>query len=250
MSSMARRFAMHHAASFVLPCSSHGLKTPLRLTITARVAKSLPEDYKSDRLRSPLVRSLSANSKNSSFKTDWTVVWRLGWPVSFKNRFDNISFYDIDYCLDKTERRDPLSTHFSSLAPGVELLMPQTIAHATIEHRDHGKPHELSFFGKYIWAEDHKTIAIQYLFACLFFLCVGGLLAMGVRYQLKGSEAPKNPWSATTLEWTVPSPPGHGNFEKTPIVYHGPYEYSVPGMEQDFLPQDQPAPETELVVAP
>jgi cytochrome c oxidase subunit I len=62
--------------------------------------------------------------------------------------------------------------------------MPQTIAHATIESRDHGKPHELSFFAKYIWAEDHKTIAIQYLFACLFFLCVGDLLAMGVRYQL------------------------------------------------------------------
>ena len=53
MSSMARRYAMHHAPSFVLTCSSHGLKTPLRLTTTARVAESLPEDYKSDRLRSP-----------------------------------------------------------------------------------------------------------------------------------------------------------------------------------------------------
>jgi cytochrome c oxidase subunit I len=62
--------------------------------------------------------------------------------------------------------------------------MSQTIAQATIDARDHDRSHELSFFGKYIWAEDHKTIAIQYLFACLFFLCVGGLLAMGVRYQL------------------------------------------------------------------
>jgi len=65
----------------------------------------------------------------------------------------------------------------------------------------------------------------------------------------KGPPAPKNPWNATTLEWTVPSPPGHGNFEKTPFVYHGPYEYSVPGMEKDFLPQDQPPAEPELVVA-
>ena len=38
-----------------------------------------------------------------------------------------------------------------------------------------------------------------------------------------------NPWDATTLEWAAPSPPGHGNFLTEPIVYRGPYEYSVPG---------------------
>jgi cytochrome c oxidase subunit 1 len=62
--------------------------------------------------------------------------------------------------------------------------------------------------------------------------------------MFKGPKAPKNPWNSTTLEWTLPSPPGHGNFEVTPTVYHGPYEYSVPGMEQDFLPQNRPAPDT------
>ncbi len=57
----------------------------------------------------------------------------------------------------------------------------------------------------------------------------------------KGERAPANPWRATTLEWTLPSPVTlHGNFEKTPHVYHGPYEYSVPGMEEDFLPQNVP----------
>jgi len=60
----------------------------------------------------------------------------------------------------------------------------------------------------------------------------------------KGPKAPDNPWNATTLEWTVPSPPPHGNFTKTPVVYHGPYEYSVPGMEKDFLLQTEEAPET------
>ena len=41
----------------------------------------------------------------------------------------------------------------------------------------------------------------------------------------------KNPWGATTLDWTdTTSPPlGHGNFEIVPKVYRGPYEYSVPG---------------------
>ena len=62
--------------------------------------------------------------------------------------------------------------------------------------------------------------------------------------MFKGPKAPKNPWNSTTLEWTLPSPPGHGNFEVTPTVYHGPYEYSVPGMQQDFLPQNRPAPDT------
>ena len=62
-------------------------------------------------------------------------------------------------------------------------------------------------------------------------------------YSLKyGPKAPNNPWRATTLEWTVSSPPGHGNFPVTPTVYHGPYEYSIPGMEQDYLPQNQKAP--------
>ena len=65
----------------------------------------------------------------------------------------------------------------------------------------------------------------------------------------KGPKAPINPWKSTTLEWTVPSPPPHGNFETTPTVYHGPYEYSVPGMEEDYLPQNQPAPDTVRLAA-
>ena len=50
-----------------------------------------------------------------------------------------------------------------------------------------------------------------------------------------------NPWDATTIDWTdTTSPPlGHGNFDKVPTVYTGPYEYSVPGSKKDFLPQSQ-----------
>jgi cytochrome c oxidase subunit 1 len=46
-----------------------------------------------------------------------------------------------------------------------------------------------------------------------------------------------NPWQATTLEWATPTPPPHGNFLKDPVVYRGPYEYSVPGHKSDFSPQ-------------
>ena len=47
----------------------------------------------------------------------------------------------------------------------------------------------------------------------------------------------ENPWKATTLEWAAPRRPGHGNFLTEPVVYRGPYEYSVPGQADDFSPQ-------------
>jgi cytochrome c oxidase subunit 1 len=60
--------------------------------------------------------------------------------------------------------------------------------------------------------------------------------------MFKGRKASANPWDCTTLEWTLASPvPTHGFGEARPIVSHGPYEYSVPSMETDFLPQDAPA---------
>jgi cytochrome c oxidase subunit 1 len=56
-----------------------------------------------------------------------------------------------------------------------------------------------------------------------------------------GKKAEVNPWHANTLEWAAPSPPPHGNWgEHLPVVHHGPYEYSVPGVEEDYLPQTTP----------
>jgi cytochrome c oxidase subunit 1 len=49
-----------------------------------------------------------------------------------------------------------------------------------------------------------------------------------------------NPWEATTLEWQTPTPPPHGNFDKHIEVHRGPYEYSVPGHDKDFTPQNEP----------
>ena len=55
-----------------------------------------------------------------------------------------------------------------------------------------------------------------------------------------GEKAGDNPWNATTLEWQTPTPPPHGNFATPPRVYRGPYEYSVPGHDTDFTPQNEP----------
>jgi len=56
----------------------------------------------------------------------------------------------------------------------------------------------------------------------------------------RGKVAEKNPWNVNTLEWEAPTPVPHGNFAQIPTVYRGPYEYSVPGEESDFIPQAQP----------
>jgi cytochrome c oxidase subunit 1 len=47
-------------------------------------------------------------------------------------------------------------------------------------------------------------------------------LLWSLRY---GERAGANPWGGTTLEWTTSSPPPEHNFEHTPIVTHGPYDY-------------------------
>jgi cytochrome c oxidase subunit 1 len=59
----------------------------------------------------------------------------------------------------------------------------------------------------------------------------------------KGKRAEANPWEATTLEWTAPSPPPHGNWgERDPVVHRWPYDYSVAGAAHDFTMQTDPAP--------
>jgi cytochrome c oxidase subunit 1 len=55
-----------------------------------------------------------------------------------------------------------------------------------------------------------------------------------------GERVSDNPWDATTLEWQAPSPPPHGNFTHAMVVYRGPYEYSAPGYDRDFQPQNLP----------
>ena len=64
----------------------------------------------------------------------------------------------------------------------------------------------------------------------------------------KGIIAEKNPWKATSLEWQTPDqPPIHGNFGKElPVIFRWAYDYSVPGAEDDFIPQDVPNEKVKL----
>jgi cytochrome c oxidase subunit 1 len=56
----------------------------------------------------------------------------------------------------------------------------------------------------------------------------------------KGKPSGPNPWNATTLEWqTSETPPIHGNFgPELPLVYRWAYDFSVPGVVNDFIPQN------------
>ncbi|OLB27877.1 MAG: cytochrome c oxidase subunit I [Acidobacteria bacterium] len=47
-----------------------------------------------------------------------------------------------------------------------------------------------------------------------------------------------NPWRATTLEWSMASPPPRHDFGAPgPVVYRGAYAFAVPGVAQDYIPQ-------------
>jgi cytochrome c oxidase subunit I len=79
---------------------------------------------------------------------------------------------------------------------------------------------------------------------CAFLLFVGQLpFVINFFYSLvAGPVAGDNPWKSNTLEWTTTSPPPHYNFQTIPTVYHAAYEYSVPGVAEDYLPQTEPRP--------
>ena len=78
------------------------------------------------------------------------------------------------------------------------------------------------------------TFGAQFIFLFNFFYSI-----------FRGKLAPANPWKSTTLEWTTPRFPGHGNWEgEIPSVYRWAYDYSKPGAEDDFIPQHIPLSQT------
>ena len=54
---------------------------------------------------------------------------------------------------------------------------------------DHAHDHAGGFISTYVFSRDHKIIGLQFLFSTLIWFLVGGLLALGIRWQLA------YPWS-------------------------------------------------------
>src|SRR6266403_1232186 len=76
--------------------------------------------------------------------------------------------------------------------------------------------------------------------AILITVFAQGLFLINFLWSLfRGEKAEEcNFWRATTLEWSVPSPPPADDFGPSdPVVYRGAYEFSVPDVAEDFVPQ-------------
>jgi cytochrome c oxidase subunit 1 len=111
----------------------------------------------------------------------------------------------------------------------------------------HGHPRRIADPNVYAFL---RNPAIQGMNSFMTYSALGlGLTQLLLVYNffaslVLGQRAGENPWKANTLEWTTTSPPPYYNFEQIPTVYHPAYEYSLPGLESDYLPQTEPRPET------
>jgi cytochrome c oxidase subunit I len=90
----------------------------------------------------------------------------------------------------------------------------------------------------------HGLVPLQKFITFAAFVTIAGqfIFLINLFWSMKfGEKATDNPWNATTLEWTTATPPPHDNFGgHTPVVYHGPYEYSVPNAPRDYVMQTDP----------
>jgi len=84
----------------------------------------------------------------------------------------------------------------------------------------------------------------EFISICAFILfAVQIIFALNFLLNLKwGKKAPQNPWEDNGLEWTLPNPAPHGNWERPPNVYRGPYEFASPQVPEDYLPQTRKLP--------
>ena len=106
-----------------------------------------------------------------------------------------------------------------------------------------GMPRRYARFDEYEFLKNSKGLVMFVTVAAIITVLAQVLFYFNLFWSMfKGKKAGDNPWEATTLEWTIPSPPPHDNFAgRVPTVYHGPYEFSVPGAPNDFIMQTEGA---------
>jgi cytochrome c oxidase subunit I len=91
---------------------------------------------------------------------------------------------------------------------------------------------------EHLWPMNQFMTYSAILMGVAQFLLLGNFL-LSIKW---GKPCGRNPWGANGLEWSAPSPPGHGNFDIPPVCYRGPYEYSHPDCPegQDYWMQTDP----------
>jgi cytochrome c oxidase subunit 1 len=105
-----------------------------------------------------------------------------------------------------------------------------------------GNPRRYADFKEFEFMANLMPVHTFMTYAAAFTIGAQIIFVINLFWSMKkGAIAPVNPWEATTLEWTVSSPPPFDNFAGVhPVVHHGPYEYSVPGAPRDFVMQTDP----------
>jgi len=105
-----------------------------------------------------------------------------------------------------------------------------------------GNPRRYADFKDFEFMKDLMPVHTFMTHAAIFTAVVQVLFFINIFWSMrKGRKATDNPWEATSLEWSVPSPPPFDNFGgKHPRVYHGPYEFAVPGKAKDYQMQHEP----------
>jgi cytochrome c oxidase subunit 1 len=127
--------------------------------------------------------------------------------------------------------------HFwGTIIPFNVIFIPLFVLGLAGQHR---RIHDFTKFPDLAAFQDLRVLATSALLVMLAFQVV--FVVNFFRSMRSGAKAGKNPWKANSLEWTAESPPPHGNWKELPTVYRGPYEYSVPGRQQDYWPQNEPA---------
>jgi len=95
-------------------------------------------------------------------------------------------------------------------------------------------------FGQFTQMNEFITIAAIVTFSAQI------LFVINFIWSIKNGKkmTTKNPWLATTLEWTTPIKAGHGNWPgKIPTVHRWAYDYGKDG--KDFIPQIMPLSDKE-----
>ncbi len=80
--------------------------------------------------------------------------------------------------------------------------------------------------------------------AMLLTVAAQAVFLFNLVWSLVGGEqaTQENPWRATTLEWSLPSPIALDNFVGyEPVVYRGAYEFNSQSLAEDFAPQHLPS---------
>ncbi len=119
------------------------------------------------------------------------------------------------------------------------LFTGQLIAGYAGQNRRLADPYEYNFIR-------HLLPLNRYTSYSAFILMAGQFVFVWnfIHSMFAGARAEMNPWQVGTLEWTIPSPPPHHNYDVIPTVLRGPHEFADPLVRErlgrDWIGQAEP----------